>query len=98
MHKHNIFDGESYYAMFARLIYKHFISRKWVTYTDIMVDHLGLKSAQELTCNLSNCDYYGELRKAPSSKRHGPVERIQTTNICAYHIIQHTALLYCPKE
>jgi len=40
------------------------MSRKWVTYADIMADYLGLKSAKELTCNVSNCDNYGELKKA----------------------------------
>ena len=60
----NLFDGESYHAMFAQVTYKWFISRKWVTYADIMADYLGLKSAKELTYNVSNCDNYGELKKA----------------------------------
>lgn len=63
MIRKNIFDGESYHAMFAQVTYKWFISRKWVTYADIMADYLGLKSAKELTCNVSNCDNYGELKK-----------------------------------
>ena len=40
------------------------MSRKWVTYADIMADYLGLKSAKDLPCNVSNCDNYGELKKA----------------------------------
>lgn len=40
------------------------MTRKWVTYADIMADYMGLKSANELQYNLSNCDQYGELRKA----------------------------------
>ena len=64
MIRKNIFDGESYYAMFAQVTYKWLMSRKWVTYADIMADYLGKKSANELTCNVSNCDNYGELKKA----------------------------------
>ena len=64
MRSNNIFDGESYHAIFAQVTYKWLISRKWVTYADIMADYLGLKSAKELTCNVSNCDNYGELKKA----------------------------------
>lgn len=64
MTRNNLFDGESYYAMFAQVTYKWLISRKWFTYADIMADYLGLKSANELTCSISKCDNYGELRKA----------------------------------
>lgn len=60
----NLFDGESYHAMFAQVTYKWLMSRKWVTYADIMADYQGLKSAKELTCNVTNCDNYGELKKA----------------------------------
>ena len=62
--RNNIFDGESYYAMFAQVTYKRLMTREWVTYADIMADYLGLKSFKELTCNVSNCDNYGELKKA----------------------------------
>lgn len=64
MAKGNIFEGESYYAMFAGLCYKWSISRKWFSYADIMAEHLMLSSANELPCNVSNCDNYGELKKA----------------------------------
>lgn len=66
MHKtrRNLFDGDSYYALFAQETYNRMISRKWFAYIDVMVDHLGLKSSTELTCNVSNCDNYGELKKA----------------------------------
>lgn len=64
MMRNNIFDGESYYAMFAQVTYKRLMTREWVTYADIMADYLGLKSFKELTCNVSNCDNYGELKKA----------------------------------
>lgn len=58
--RQNLFDGESYHAMFAQVAYKRLMSRKWVTYADIMADYLGLKSGKELPCNVSNCDNYGE--------------------------------------
>lgn len=64
MAKFNLFDGDSYYAQFAQVTYKRLMSRNWVTYADIMAEHLGLTSAEELPCNVSNCDNYGELRKA----------------------------------
>ena len=64
MSRTNLFDGESYHAIFARLTYKWFISRKWITYADIMADYMMLDSAEELVYNVSNCDNYGELKKA----------------------------------
>lgn len=76
MTRNNLFDGESYHAMFAQVTYKWFISRKWVTYADIMADYLGLKSAKELTCNVSNCDNYGELKKAFRDISNAIVEKV----------------------
>lgn len=64
MFRNNIFDGDSYYALFAQVTYKRLMSREWVTYADIMADYLGLKSSKDLSCNVSNCDNYGELKKA----------------------------------
>lgn len=64
MMRHNLFEGESYYAFFAQLTYKWMMSGKWITYADIMADYMGCKSAKELPYNLSNCDNYGELKKA----------------------------------
>ena len=64
MAKFNLFDGDSYYAQFAQVTYKRLMSRNWVTYADIMAEHLGLESVGQLPCNVSNCDNYGELRKA----------------------------------
>lgn len=60
----NIFDGDSYHAIFARLIYKRLQSRKWFTYADIMAEYMMLGIAKNLSCNVSNCDNYGELKKA----------------------------------
>lgn len=76
MSRNNLFDGESYYAMFAQVTYKRFISHKWVTYADIMAEHLGYKSSKDLTCNVSNCDNYGELKKAFRDVRSAIIEKV----------------------
>ena len=60
----NIFDGDSYKAIFARSIYKFILSRKWTTYADIMADVNNLSSARELEYSVSDYDGYGELKKA----------------------------------
>lgn len=72
----NLFDGESFRTLFAQVTYKRLMSRKWVTYADIMADYLGLKSAKELTCNVSNCDNYGELKKAFRDVRSAIIEKV----------------------
>ena len=76
MTRKNLFDGESYHAMFAQVTYKWLMSRKWVTYADIMADYLGLNSSKELTYNVSNCDNYGELKKAFRDIRNAIIERV----------------------
>lgn len=62
MQRKNLFDG-GYKAQFAIITYQWLKSRKWITYADIMADMLGC-SAEELPANLSNCEGYGELKKA----------------------------------
>lgn len=62
MQRKNLFDGESYKAEFAIITYRWLISRRWVSYADIMAERLGC-SIRELPANLSNCDGYGELKK-----------------------------------
>ena len=62
MQRKNLFDGESYKAQFAIITYRWLMSRRWVTYVDIMAERLG-RSTEELPANLSNCDGYGELKK-----------------------------------
>lgn len=62
--RHNFFDGDNYYAIFARTTYKWLISRKWFTYADIMAESMMLGSAKDLSCNVSSCDKYGQLKKA----------------------------------
>ena len=64
MRRQNFFDGDSYYAMFVRVTYKRLMSREWVTYADIMAEHLSLPSAKDLEFSVSKCDNYGELKKA----------------------------------
>lgn len=76
MPRQNLFDGESFHAIFAQVTYRWLISRKWVTYADIMADYLGLKSAKDLTCNVSNCDNYGELKKAFRDIRSAIIENV----------------------
>lgn len=76
MRRLNLFDGDSYKAQFAIITYRRLISRRWVTYSDIMADYLGLKSSKELTCNVSNCDNYGELKKAFRDIRNAIVEKV----------------------
>lgn len=64
MTRKNLFDGDSYYALFAVAIYKCLMSRKWITNADIMADYMNLKSAKELPCSISKCDHIKELTKA----------------------------------
>ena len=63
MRRLNLFDGDSFKAQFALIAYRRLMSRRWVTYADIMAEYLGLDSPKELLCNVSNCDGYGELKK-----------------------------------
>lgn len=60
----NIFDGDSYKAIFSRAIYKHILTREWTTYADIMADIQNLQSAKDLEYSVSNYEGYGELKKA----------------------------------
>ena len=63
-YRKNIFDGDSYYAIFVRIIYRHLIKREWISYTDAMKEKLCISSAAELEIPLSKCEHYGELKKA----------------------------------
>ena len=63
MRRQNLFDGDSYKAQFAIIIYRRLIGRRWVTYADIMAEYLRLDSPNDLPYNLSNCEGYGELKK-----------------------------------
>lgn len=76
MTRKNLFDGESYKAEFAIITYRWLMSGRWVTYADIMAEYLGLNSSKELTCNVSNCDNYGELKKAFRDIRNAIIEKV----------------------
>ena len=60
----NLFDGDRYQAQFATITYRRLISRRWVTYADIMAEFKGLDSAEQLPYGISKCEHIGELRKA----------------------------------
>lgn len=75
MQRKNLFDGESYKAEFALITYRRIISRRWVTYADIMAERLG-KTPNELPANLSNCDGYGELKKTVCIIKKAITERV----------------------
>ena len=64
MNRNNIFDGDSWYAIFARNSYGLLITREWVKYSDVMAKSLNLNSDKDLPYNVSNCGKYGELKKA----------------------------------
>lgn len=75
MLRKNLFDGESYKAEFAIITYRWLMSRRWVTYADIMAERLGC-STEELPANLSNCDGYGELKKTVGIVRKAICEKV----------------------
>lgn len=60
----NLFEGDSYKAQFAAITYRRLMSRRWVTYADIMAEFMGLDSAEQLPYGVSKCEHIGELRKA----------------------------------
>ena len=60
MNKDNLFDGEGARPHFATYAYKRLMSRKWITYADVMADYL----PKPMSGQISSCEKYGELRKA----------------------------------
>lgn len=60
----NLFDGDRYQAQFATIAYRRLMSRRWVSYADIMAEFMGLDSAEQLPYGISKCEHIGELRKA----------------------------------
>ena len=60
----NPFDGKGIYTKFVWEVYKRLLSREWISHADVMADRLGIKSAEDLPCNISKCPHNGELRKA----------------------------------
>lgn len=59
----NPFDGNSYYAQFARITYKRLMSRLWVTYADVMAEYHQLGPDQKLPYSVSKCVGYQDLKK-----------------------------------
>ena len=59
----NFFEGDSFQAIFSRISYRLLMSRKGVTYADVMANYLGT-TMEKLPYALSKCDQYGELKKA----------------------------------
>ena len=51
------------------------MSRRWVTYADIMSDYIGVPT-KELPANLSSCDGYGELKKVVGTLRKAIAEKV----------------------
>lgn len=64
MNVDNIFAGHGKYSMLPHKVYICLMSRKWITYADVMAEFESLKSVKDLPCSVSKCDGYGELRKA----------------------------------
>ena len=52
MQRKNLFDG-GYKAQFADITYRWLMSRRWVTYADILAEYLGLNSADDLEYSVS---------------------------------------------
>ena len=57
----NLFDGDSYQAQFAVITYRRLMSRRWVTYADIMAEFIGLDSAEKLPYGISKCEHIGDV-------------------------------------
>lgn len=64
MNKDNLFDGEGARPYFAKHVYKRLMDGKWFSYADVMADYMQLESKEFLPNCVSNCNDYGELRKA----------------------------------
>lgn len=59
----NLFEGDSYKTQFAVITYRRLMSHRWVTYSDVMAEFMGLDSTEQLPYDISKCDHVGELRK-----------------------------------
>lgn len=67
MQRKNLFDG-GYKAQFADITYRWLMSRRWVTYADVLAEYLGLNSAGDLEYSVSK---YYEYTKDDDEKRKG---------------------------
>lgn len=57
----NLFFGTGYKTQFALKVYKLLITRRWITYSDVMIE---FDSKALDKTNISNSDHIGELKKA----------------------------------
>lgn len=76
MKNSNIFFGESCKAQFANIIYKHLMKREWFTNTDVMVEYLDKKSANDLPYSVTKCENYTQLKKAFNELKTALTDRI----------------------
>ena len=53
MKRKNLFDGELK-AQFANITYRRLMSRRWVTYAEVLAEYLGLSSAKDLKYSISS--------------------------------------------
>ena len=67
MKRKNLFDG-GYKAQFADITYRWLMSRRWVTYADVLAEYLGLNSADDLEYSISK---YYEYTKDDDEKKKG---------------------------
>lgn len=49
----NLFEGDSYKAQFAVITYRRLMSHRWVTYSDVMAEFMGLDSTEQLPYDIS---------------------------------------------
>lgn len=68
MQRKNLFDGESYKAEFAIITYRWLVSRRWVTYADVLAEYLGLESSSQLEYSVSK---YYEYTKDDDARKKG---------------------------
>lgn len=62
MERQNPFDGEGTRAKFAKIVYNQLMSGKWVNYISVMTENN--RKDIDKGVSVSNCDNYGELKKA----------------------------------
>lgn len=67
MRRKNLFDGGCK-AQFADITYRWLMSRRWVTYADVLAEYLGFNSADDLEYSVSK---YYEYTKDDDEKRKG---------------------------
>lgn len=73
MAKDYLFDGESLKAQFATLVYKRLMSRRWISYADVMADYLPKPMSDQIS---SYPKEYGELRKAFCDVRNAIINEV----------------------